>query len=891
MSIYTKYTIVTNKCFKSNDNINQYYYFSKLIKNTSGYIYVYDYESLYDIKKNISNLTGLPIETIYEIGDLGGGNGEYFKYNNITSLYALLKEYCSFIQNCGIYFLVDLYLSPSFQKINEAQLENDRKTKTLEQNLQNLQWENQNNKNQINNLLNQNNNLRKQQEKERKDLENNVKTLRSQYDNLKWEYQNNKDEINNLRSQNNNLRKQQEKEKKDLENNVKTLRSQCENLKWENQTNKNQINNLIDQNKDLKRKQEEEKNEFEKNVRSVKNENQILKTQCENLKLESQTNKNQINNLITQNNNLQKKQEEEENKKNIKKKNFENFRNAFEKDKQTIENKNLEESKIKITDFIVNDYVTPFFSENNENIPHVKTLSNSMTKFTEEFIDTYCPTFNQSFKSHSKKIVENYNVKGNKFSIEHINFIVIGKAGTGKSTFINSCLLLPKDKRAKEGDGVSVTDKSTLYCSDKLKMIRMWDTQGIDYEISIDYILTEVERIVNKGLEKGPDNYINIILYCTTGNRFQKKDGELIQKIMKLYPMDNLPVIITQLQVYFKIDQLNMEKTIREILKKYLEYQIVEKIPVKTVISRDKVAEGKTYKAKGIPELLKCSFDMTGRAITSATFKKFSDDIKNLCKEFVDSKISFIEKKCQYEMEILDVAEKMYINNAEKIFDKVEKQTINLSKENIYNNIKEKNFFPNNFIKILTSKYIDIFNNLNNKNINENDKDECVLMFFQNRLLRMQEILNKVSEKIFKTKYNELFQGYLTDLNLKQSSRNTEFNTKKNIINSSEIDKRFKEELYKFLQNEVFKYFMCIILRLFMNNLKRILTNKYQKELNENEEMKKIINSKAETSLKSIIERLKEKLLLELDKYFPKQEEEKKVEENNARVDFEFPED
>ena len=100
-------------------------------------------------------------------------------------------------------------------------------------------------------------------------------------------------------------------------------------------------------------------------------------------------------------------------------------------------------------------------------------------------------------------------------------------------------------------------------------------------------------------------------------------------------------------------------------------------------------------------------------------------------------------------MEILDVAKKMSINNSEKIFDKVEKQPINLSKENIYNNIKEKNFFINNFIKNLTSKYIDIFNNLNNENISENDKDKDVLMFFQNTIQKMQEILNKLAEMIF----------------------------------------------------------------------------------------------------------------------------------------------
>ncbi len=52
---------------------------------------------------------------------------------------------------------------------------------------------------------------------------------------------------------------------------------------------------------------------------------------------------------------------------------------------------------------------------------------------------------------------------------------------------------------------------------------------------------------------------------------------------MKLYPMDNLPAIITQLQVYFKSDQQKKETIIEKILREYLEYNIVEKIPIKTV--------------------------------------------------------------------------------------------------------------------------------------------------------------------------------------------------------------------------------------------------------------------------------------------------------------------
>ncbi len=100
-------------------------------------------------------------------------------------------------------------------------------------------------------------------------------------------------------------------------------------------------------------------------------------------------------------------------------------------------------------------------------------------------------------------------------SIEHINFIVIGKAGFG----VNECLLLNGNEKAKEGKGTSVTTKSTLYSSEKLKQVRMWDKPGLDYKITQSDILNEIKRLVEEGLKKGPDHYINIILYCTKGDR------------------------------------------------------------------------------------------------------------------------------------------------------------------------------------------------------------------------------------------------------------------------------------------------------------------------------------------------------------------------------------
>ena len=161
--------------------------------------------------------------------------------------------------------------------------------------------------------------------------------------------------------------------------------------------------------------------------------------------------------------------------------------------------------------------------------------------------------YSLSFEQNSKKIIDHYDPKNNNISIEHINFILIGPAGVGKSSFINQSLLLENNKKAKEGDGESVTKESHLYTSDKLTSVRMWDSAGIDFKRNPEVILNEIKNLVNNGLKEGPDSYINIILYCTNANgkRFQKEEGGLIQKIMQLYPSDNLPVIITQLQAYF----------------------------------------------------------------------------------------------------------------------------------------------------------------------------------------------------------------------------------------------------------------------------------------------------------------------------------------------------
>ena len=715
-------------------------------------------------------------------------------------------------------------------------------------------------------------------------------------------------------------------------NDFSSLRSRYDSLSSENTSLRTQLSSVRDDYYSLSSKNRD--NEYKISTLTTQNEQ----------------NQKQINNLNQQ---IQKEKEEKEKKE----KNHLKFKESFENSQKTIEEKNVEESKEFIKKCISNKFVKDFELQKPKESEIKKSLISFMEIFTNEFMQ-YCLKFLQSFKVNSQQIIEQYNIKENN-SIEHINFIVLGQAGVGKSSFINESLLLTDNKRAREGRGKSVTDRSILYSSEKLKMIRMWDTQGLDYKITQEYILNEVKRLVEDGLKQGPDHYINIILYCTTGDRFQDEDGQLIYEIMKLYPSDNLPVIITQLKAYFKNKSKEMEKIIREILENDLNHEIVKKIEIRSVVSRDFIDDKIYCKAEGIPELLRLSFDVMGRAICSATCKKLSQDIEHLCKNFVDENIGYIQNIFKYEMEILEVSKNLFSEESEDDEDyfstnKKEKEKKELSELNMYRKIQKEDYFIANFTKIMKTKSLLIYNYLNNENIQIDDMDilkelqpekkeekseeeksdetkedekndgikeeekkeetkegiekatkekeaenqeekPLVLIFIEERLKTMEKKINEASEKAFEKIFKLRYQNYLSELQREQSIKNKEFNDYSQIIDVIEVEKSFREKLYTFFKNEFFKTFFCIILKLFMTNLKNFLISNYKKELQENERIQKIINQKAEDSLKSITQQLKENLNKELDNYIREKQEKENIEKkpknnefDNIDVDFNF---
>ena len=183
-----------------------------------------------------------------------------------------------------------------------------------------------------------------------------------------------------------------------------------------------------------------DKNEYlEKKIESINREHDItflnLKRNYENLEREDQYRKE-----------MQQREEQKIN----------NFKVAFENSKKNIEKINLEKSKEYIIKWIINKFVKEFDNEEGKKNSFTISLIEFMKDLNKEYME-YCSKFISSFKANGQKIVNDFNIKDNKILIEHINFIVIGKAGVGKSTFINESLLLSREKNAEEGIGKSKT--------------------------------------------------------------------------------------------------------------------------------------------------------------------------------------------------------------------------------------------------------------------------------------------------------------------------------------------------------------------------------------------------------------------------------------------------
>lgn len=129
----------------------------------------------------------------------------------------------------------------------------------------------------------------------------------------------------------------------------------------------------------------------------------------------------------------------------------------------------------------------------------------------------------------------------------HVNIIIAGKTGVGKSTLINAAF---RENLAETGMGLPVTQSSKVIEMDGLP-IRIYDTVGLELtEKTKRATIDDIHGLIRAKLdENNPDGFIHCMWYCVQANsdRLELPEQELIADIAK-----KIPVVLVITKAYLK---------------------------------------------------------------------------------------------------------------------------------------------------------------------------------------------------------------------------------------------------------------------------------------------------------------------------------------------------
>ena len=591
-------------------------------------------------------------------------------------------------------------------------------------------------------------------------------------------------------------RKKKENEHLKTENkkqakNIDDLNTKIHTLKNKNNT---LINNVKDLNNALAQK------EFEKNILKIKINDckQIEEEQNSKIKQKNQ----KIIDLEKINQNLTNKLECVQNNKLFLLKKIEKYQNEINL------NKEKKEFYSSFENEIINKKIELFINNNQSNIN--KIIENNFKNF-----------FNTNIKDEMKNIINDHLLNKENFSkyfydridnlcsnsiidfskkTKHLNIVLIGMSGVGKSTLINSFL---KRDEAKSFWGEPCTQITSFYES---KNLRFWDTKGIELnDYNLNVVIEETIKLIKDNNKSGdPDKYIHCIWYCITGTRFQEVEKKAINQLMSQYDENSLPILL----VYTFAHTTNFYNNMKEYVKKV----IPKKIDILPILAKDvSNMEGNKTRAFGHNKLIKKSIKKFKNAIDHISFSTVKNRVNQQINEYINSFEDYftnINNKLD-ELNDFDKAKNYLKKHLNKFSIKITGQEVNSLSDFIINNNIDKwalncfitvQTYKDDLLKTLKDKIKNIYseelNNYrrkkNNINLDEIEDSRHQILFCNNISNEIEKFLNNQIENF---NAHQLLKYILIEYYqiIKDNA----------IINTNEIIQNLKANIIQEMQNEI----------------------------------------------------------------------------------------